>query len=170
MHAVDSEVVEKRRGPWSDEEDIILMKHMYQYISEGYNQTDASAIIAELHLPQRTAAAVASRFSGELRFEYVRAIQIHKMLVGEPKPFLANNTSFDGLITAVQHLADEDTKLRLNHKTLQEHYDMLQEHKDNLQAEYDDLNRRYNAMKSDYDVLVRILRDGVEPKEDSDEF
>lgn len=166
------DTVEKRRGPWSDEEDIILMKHMYQYINEGYNQTDASAIIAELHLPQRTAAAVASRFSGELRFEYVRSIELHKMLVGQAKPLLANNPSFDGIVSAVQQLAQEDETLRLNHKTLQGHYDLLMEEKDELQDKYDRLESRYNTMKADHDVLVRILRSGIEPEEvkDSDEF
>ncbi|ABS83629.1 hypothetical protein 0305phi8-36p069 [Bacillus phage 0305phi8-36] len=159
------EAVEKKRGPWSEEEDLILMKHMHEYTQQGYNQTDASAIISELHLPQRTAAAVASHFSGELRHEYARAMQLHDMLKDAPEPITLGDTSYDAIIHVLKQKAEEEEKFKLNHITLQEHYDLLQKRYDSLQVEYDDLERRHMELSADHNVFVRALQKAQEPVE-----
>lgn len=159
------EPVEKKRGPWSEEEDLILMKHMHEYTQQGYNQTDASTIISELHLPQRTAAAVASHFSGELRHEYARAMQLHDMLKDQPEPIVLEDTSYDAIIHVLKQKAEEEAKFKLNHATLQEHYDLLQKRYENLQADYDDLERRHMELSADHNVFVRALQKANEPVE-----
>lgn len=171
------DTVEKRRGPWSDEEDLTLMKFMRLYTLQGLTQTIASEKIAEYHLPERTASAVATRFSGDLKHEYLRALKLQELLDPHSQPVVtAQDTSYDAIIHVLQKKATEEENLKRSYKTLQEHYDILMEQKNNLQAEYDNLDSRYNSMKADHDVLVRILRSGVEPKEeeeevkDSDEF
>lgn len=160
------EAVEKKRGPWSEEEDLTLMKFMRLYTLQGLTQTIASEKIAEHHLPERTASAVATRFSGDLKHEYLRALKLQELLDPYPQPVAtAQDTSYDAIIHVLKQKAEEEAKFKLNHTTLQEHYDLLQKRYDSLQVEYDDLERRHMELSADHNVFVRALQKAQEPVE-----
>lgn len=160
------EPVEKKRGPWSEEEDLTLMKFMRLYTLQGLTQTIASEKIAEHHLPERTASAVATRFSGDLKHEYLRALKLQELLDPHAQPVVTvQDTSYDAIIHVLKQKAEEEAKFKLNHTTLQEHYDLLQKRYENLQADYDDLERRHMELSADHNVFVRALQKANEPVE-----
>lgn len=160
------DTVEKRRGPWSDEEDLTLMKFMRLYTLQGLTQTIASEKIAEYHLPERTASAVATRFSGDLKHEYLRALKLQELLDPHSQPVVtAQDTSYDAIIHVLQKKATEEENLKRSYKTLQEHYDILKKQHDSLQIDYDDLERRHMELNADHNVFVRALQKAQEPVE-----